>query len=299
MARKQIRLKNSDRVFTTVIVFGLILVAVCTLFPFLDVVLTSITPTEEIVKNAKKLIAFPQRPTLSHYQFVLGSNRAIGRAMGVTFFRTVVGTFLNLCVTALTAYPLSKSFLPGRSFLMKIFFFPMIFSAGMIPQYLVVKSLGLTDSLWAFILPGILNIYNMIIMRTFFAGIPDELEESAKIDGCSNFKTLLKIVLPLSAPVLASVGLFYAVWHWNSFFDAVLYITDRKLWPLQTLLREILLSTSMSELLGGGGSLSEAMPPSTAVINATIIISCLPIIIVYPFIQKHFVKGVMVGSIKG
>ena len=299
MDQKRIRAKYNDRIFTFVIAFGLILVAICTLFPFLDVVLTSITPTEEIVKNAKKLIAIPQKPTLSHYKFVLGSNRAIINAMGVTVFRTVLGTFLNLCVTALTAYPLSKPFLPGRSFLMKIFFFPMIFNAGMIPQYLVVKSLGLTDSLWSFILPGILNVYNMIIMRTFFAGIPNELEESARIDGCSNFKTLLKIVLPLSAPVLASVGLFYAVWHWNSFFDAVLYITDRKLWPLQTLLREILLSTSMSELLGGGGTLAEAMPPSTAVINATIIISCLPIILVYPFIQKHFVKGVMVGSIKG
>lgn len=297
--RAGIRKRGGDSVFTAAISFVLLLIAVCTLFPFLDVVLTSITPTEEIVRNAKAFISIPQHPTLAHYQFVLGGNRSIIRAMGVTVFRTVLGTFLNLCVTALTAYPLSKSYLPGRNAIMKYFFFTMIFSAGMIPQYLVVKTLGLTDSVWAFILPGIMNVYNMIIMRTFFSGIPMEMEEAAKIDGCSDFKILLRIILPVSTPVLASIGLFYAVWHWNAFFDAVLYITDRNLWPLQTLLREILLSTSMSELLGGGGSLSDAMPPSTAVINATIIISCLPIILVYPFVQKYFVKGVMVGSVKG
>ena len=138
----------------------------------------------------------------------------------------------------------------------------------------------------------------MIIMRTFFRSIPEELEEAARIDGCSEMKILLKIVLPLSMPVLASIGLFYAVWHWNAFFDAVLYITDRKLWPLQTLLREILLSTSISELQQGN-LLADSMPPSTAVIAASIMISTIPIVCVYPFLQKHFVKGVMVGSVKG
>lgn len=294
-----IRLRTGDRIFTGILSLILLLIAACTLFPFLDVVLTSVTPMEEIVKNAKALIALPQNPTLSHYQFVLSGNNSIIRAMGVTVFRTVAGTLLSLSVTALTAYPLSKKYLPGRGALMKFFFFTMIFSAGMIPQYLVVRTLGLTDTLWAFILPGVLNVYNMIIMRTFFSGIPDELEEAARIDGCSDFMILVRIILPVSTPVLASIGLFYAVWHWNSFFDAVLYINDRVLWPLQTLLREILLTTSMSELLGSGGSLSDVMPPSSAVINATIIISCLPIILVYPFIQKYFVKGVMVGSVKG
>lgn len=157
----------------------------------------------------------------------------------------------------------------------------------------------MTDTIWAFILPGVLNVYNMIIMRTFFMGVPEELEEAARIDGCGDFKILFQIVLPVSKPVLASIGLFYAVWHWNSFFDAVMYITDRNLWPLQTLLREILLTTSTSELLGNTGSLADATPPSTAVIDATIMISCIPIMLVYPFLQKHFAKGVMVGSIKG
>lgn len=298
-SRKSLKRPGSDLVFSIVNAILLILIAVCTLVPFLDVALMSITPTKEIVKNAKALIVIPKSPTLSHYRYVLNGNGTILRAMGVTIFRTVVGTAVSLCVTVLTAYPLSKKFLPGRNILMKYFFFTMIFSAGMIPSYLVVKMFGLTDSLLAFILPNALNVYNMIIMRTFFLGIPAELEESTRIDGCGEWKALLKVVLPLSTPVLASIGLFYAVWHWNSFFDAVLYITDRKLWPLQTLLREILLSTSMSELLGGSGSLSEAMPPSTAVINATIMISCIPIMAVYPFIQKYFVKGIMVGAIKG
>lgn len=297
--RKRIRQSRGDTVFSFINMVILTFVGICTLFPFLDVVLTSITPTEEIVKGAKNLLTIPSHPTLSHYEFVFRGNQAILRAMGVTVFRTVVGTLLNLLVTALTAYPLSKKGLPFRNGLMKYFFFTMIFSAGMIPTFLVVKSLHLTDTIWAFILPGLLNVYNMIIMRTFFSGLPDELEEAARIDGCGDFRILFEIILPVSKPVLASIGLFYAVWHWNSFFDAVMYITDRNLWPLQTLLREILLSTSMSELLGGGGSLSEAMPPSTAVIDATIMISCIPIILVYPFLQKHFAKGVMVGSIKG
>lgn len=269
-----------------------------TLFPFLDVVLTSITPTVEIVKNAKKLLSIPQHPTFSHYIYILKGDTAIVRAMMVTLFRTIVGSSLSMVVTVLTAYPLSKKFLPGGNFFMKVFFFTMIFNGGMIPTYLVVRSVGLTDSLWAFILPCLLNVYNMIIMRTFFRGIPAELEEAAKIDGCSDWKLLGLIILPISMPVMASIGLFYAVAHWNAFFDTILYVTDRRLWPLQTLLREILLSTSVSELQVGN-IMSDATPPSTAIIAATIMISTVPIICVYPFLQKHFVKGVMIGSVKG
>ena len=173
----------------------------------------------------------------------------------------------------------------------------MIFSGGMIPTYLVVKSYHLTNTIWALIVPGLLNVYNMIIMRTFFEGIPEDLEEAARIDGCSEWKALIKIILPVSKPALASVGLFYAVWHWNSFFDVVLYITKRELWPLQTLLREIVLTMSMAEL---NASLADvATPPSSAVIAATVIVSILPILLVYPFLQKHFVKGVMIGAVKG
>lgn len=202
-----------------------------------------------------------------------------------------------MIITVLTAYPLSKKFLPGRSVFMQIFFFTMIFSGGMIPTYLVVKMFGLVDTIWALIIPSLLNVYNMIIMRTFFEGIPEELEDAAKIDGCSEWKTLLKIVLPVSKPALASIGLFYAVWHWNSFFDVVLYITKRELWPLQTLLREVVLTMSMAELNASMADL--ATPPSSSVIAATVMVSTIPILVVYPFLQKYFVKGVMIGAVKG
>jgi putative aldouronate transport system permease protein len=293
----KIKQAKGDRVFSGINYIILILIAISTLFPFLDVVFTSITPTVEIVKNAKQLIAIPKNPTLGHYIYILKGNSPILHAMLVTVLRSVGGTTLSLIVTALTAYPLSKKYLYGRNTIMKFFFFTMIFNGGMIPTFLVVRSLGLIDTFWALILPSMLSIYNMIIIRTFFMSIPEELEEAARIDGCSDFMILIKIIFPLSTPVLASIGLFYAVAHWNAFFDAVLYITNRKLWPLQTLLREILLSTSVSELQLS--MLNEATPPSNAIISATIMISTVPIICVYPFLQKYFVKGVMIGSIKG
>ncbi len=297
-ARNKIRTRRGDRIFAVINYTILVLVAFVTLFPFLDVVFTSITPTEEIVLNAKKIIAAPQHPTFSHYRYIFSGNRQMINSMIITVIRTSVGTLLSLVITALTAYPLSKRYLPGVNGIMKVFFFTMIFYGGMIPTFLVVKSYRMVDTIWALIIPEMLSVYNMIIMRTFFRSIPDELEEAARIDGCSDVKTLVKIVLPLSMPVLASIGLFYAVWHWNAFFDAVLYITDRNLWPLQTLLREILLSTSISELQQGN-LLADSMPPSSAVIAASIMISTVPIVCVYPFLQKHFVKGVMVGSVKG
>lgn len=296
--KNRIRARRGDRIFAVINYTILTLIAFVTLFPFLDIVFTSITPTEEIVLNAKAVIALPQHPTLSHYRYILTGNRQMIDAMGITLLRTLAGTLLSLTITALTAYPLSKRYLPGVNGIMKVFFFTMIFYGGMIPTFLVVKSYRMVDTIWALIVPEMLSVYNMIIMRTFFRSIPDELEEAARIDGCSEIKILVRIVLPLSMPVLASIGLFYAVWHWNAFFDAVLYITDRKLWPLQTLLREILLSTSISELQQGN-LLADSMPPSSAVVAASIMISTIPIVCVYPFLQRHFVKGVMVGSVKG
>ena len=274
----------------------LVFIGLITLFPFLDVVFNSLTSSKELVENAKSVIAIPKNPTLENYKYVLSGN-SIFRAYGVTIFRTIAGTLLNMIVTVLTAYPLSKKFLPGRSALMQVFFFTMIFSGGMIPTYLVVKSFKLNNTIWALIVPSLLNVYNMIIMRTFFEGIPDELEEAARIDGCSEWKTLIKIILPVSKPTLASISLFYAVWHWNAFFDVVLYITDRKLWPLQTLLREVVLTMSMAEL--NAQMADVATPPSSSVIAATVMVSTVPILVVYPFLQKYFVKGVMVGAVKG
>lgn len=293
---KKVKQSAGDWIFMIIIYLLLIAAGIATLFPFLDVVFTSLTSSKELAENAKAVIAIPRHPTLSNYEYVLSGN-SIFRAYGVTIFRTLVGTVLNMVITVLTAYPLSKKFLPGRSFLMQIFFFTMIFSGGMIPTYLVVKSYHLTNTIWALIIPSLLNVYNMIIMRTFFEGIPEDLEEAARIDGCSEWKALVRIILPISKPVLASVSLFYAVWHWNSFFDVVLYITDRRLWPLQTLLREIVLTMSMAELNASMADVSAPLSP--AVISATVMVSTIPILLVYPFLQKHFVKGVMIGAVKG
>lgn len=292
----KVKLSMGDRIFTIVVYLILIVAGIATLFPFLDVVFTSLTSAKELVENAEKVIAIPRHPTLQNYEYVL-SGQSIFHAYGVTIFRTVVGTVFNMLITVLTAYPLSKKFLPGRSVIMQIFFFTMIFSGGMIPTYLVVKSYHLTNTIWALIIPGMLNVYNMIIMRTFFEGIPEDLEEAARIDGCSEWKALAKIILPVSKPVLASISLFYAVWHWNSFFDVVLYITERKLWPLQTLLREIVLTMSMAEL--NANMADVATPPSSSVVAATVMVSVIPILLVYPFLQKYFVKGVMIGAVKG
>lgn len=298
IARHKNRVKQStgDMIFSGLVNIILIIIGIITLFPFLDVVFNSLMSSKELVESAKSLLAIPKHPTLENYKYVLNGQR-IFSAYGITIFRTVVGTFSNMVITVLTAYPLSKKFLPGRSAFMQIFFFTMIFSGGMIPTYLVVKTFGLVDSIWALIIPSLLNVYNMIIMRTFFEGIPEEMEDAARIDGCSEWGTLLKIVLPVSKPALASISLFYAVWHWNSFFDVVLYITKRELWPLQTLLREVVLTMSMAELNASMADL--ATPPSSSVIAATVMVSTVPILVVYPFLQKYFVKGVMIGAVKG
>lgn len=295
-SRQKVRQSKVDCIVTILIYIILVIIGLMTLFPFMDVVFNSLTSSKELVENAKAVIAIPKHPTLENYKYVLSGN-SIFRAYGVTVFRTVVGTLLNLVITVMTAYPLSKKFLPGRNVLMQIFFFTMIFSGGMIPTYLVVKTFKLSNTIWALIIPSLLNVYNMIIMRTFFEGISEELEDAARIDGCSEWKTLLKIVLPVSKPTLASIALFYAVWHWNSFFDVVLYITDRKLWPLQTLLREVVLTMSMAEL--NAQMADVAAPPSSSVMAATVMVSTVPILAVYPFLQKYFVKGVMVGAVKG
>ena len=295
-SRQKVRQSKVDCIVTILIYIILVIIGLMTLFPFMDVVFNSLTSSKELVENAKAVIAIPKHPTLENYKYVLSGN-SIFRAYGVTVFRTVVGTLLNLVITVMTAYPLSKKFLPGRNVLMQIFFFTMIFSGGMIPTYLVVKTFKLSNTIWALIIPSLLNVYNMIIMRTFFEGISEELEDAARIDGCSGWRTLLQFVRGVSLPILASIALFYAVWHWNSFFDVVLYITDRKLWPLQTLLREVVLTMSMAEL--NAQMADVAAPPSSSVIAATVMVSTVPILAVYPFLQKYFVKGVMVGAVKG
>ena len=272
---RTVRRLKSDKIFTAVDVIILFLLAVITLYPFLDTFLTSLSPTVDLMRNAKKIIRIPSYIDWNNYAYVLQGAQTL-TSIKITVSRTLVGTVLCLTITALTAYPLSKKDLPAGKAIMGAFLFTMVFQAGMIPTFLAVRQYRLLDTFWALLLPEILSVYNMIIMRTFFSSLPNELMEAAAIDGCSEMGILLRIVLPLSAPVLASIGLFYAVWHWNSWFDAVLYITDRQLWPMQTLLREILLSSSLSEL-EQGSILEGAMPPATTVQAAAIMISVIPI----------------------
>ena len=220
-----------------------------------------------------------------------------------TVFYTVVGTLVNLLMTVCAAYPLSRKDFVPRNFLMFLFMLTMYFSGGLIPTYLVVSRLGLLDSRWAMIIPGACSIYNVIITRTYFINsIPSTLQEAATLDGANSFQYLLKIVLPLSKPIIAVIGLYYAVGHWNDFYTALLYIYDAKLMPLQSFLRDMLMSNklTMNSTTGMDAAAVEAkMKLAQTLKYSAIIVSTIPVLCIYPFIQKYFVKGIMIGSVKG
>ncbi len=293
------RISRGDRLFGFFNALFLSAISFTTLVPVVSVILMSLTPVTDLNRASSSILLIPSYLTLNNYIWLFRGSMRLVSAYGITISRTILGTALCLMVTVMTAYPLSKKYLPGRSPIMMLFFFTMLFSGGMIPTYLVVDTLGLTDTFWALLLPCALSVYNMILMRTYFQGIPEELDESARIDGASDIKILFKIILPISTPALASIGLFYAVMHWNAFVDGVLYIRDRSLWPLQLLMREILQNNSVAELSLGGLIEDPMRPSANLIINVIIVVSALPIMCVYPFIQKYFVKGLMIGSIKG
>ncbi|TBL80708.1 carbohydrate ABC transporter permease [Paenibacillus thalictri] len=272
----------------------LIVLSVFCLFPLLYVTIMSLTPEAEIVR--KGIVIIPDTITLRAYREMLGSSHGLGAAYQVTLFRTIVGTALSLFFTAITAYPLSRKYLPGRSAFLLYIVFTMLFSGGLIPTYLLVRYLGLLNTVWSLIVPGMLSAFNLVIMKGFFEQLPVELEESARVDGSGDMTILMKIIVPLSLPVMATIGLFYAVWHWNSYFDAIMYIHKADQLPLQVVLRNILLNVqAISNDLN-----NEDQPVGTLALQmAAVVLSTLPILIVYPFIQKHFTKGVLLGSIKG
>ncbi|OXM87520.1 carbohydrate ABC transporter permease [Paenibacillus rigui] len=269
--------------------------AVCVL-PFLYILAASLTAPEELLQ--KGFILIPTKFSLVGYEYIL-STEIILSSLGVSIFITVAGTLANLFFTALMAYPLAQKDLMGSKLFMKLIVFSMLFSGGMIPTYLVVRYTGLLDSPAALIVPGLISAFNLIIMRNFFQQLPEGLEEAARIDGCSDIGILFRIVLPLSAPVLASLALFYAVGHWNAYFNAILYINDNTYWPIQVWLRQIVILSEGG--IGDSAQFSDdfVAPPAETVKMAVIIISTLPILIVYPFLQKHFAKGALLGSVKG
>ncbi|SER42715.1 putative aldouronate transport system permease protein [Gracilibacillus ureilyticus] len=269
-------------------------VGLITVIPFLYVIAGSFASDTELATRSFFLI--PNDFTTTAYDYIFSTNAVI-RSLGVSILVTVLGTIVSMILTLTMAYPLSRSSMVGRNFILNLILFSMLFGGGMIPTYLLVKSLGLLDSIWALILPMAINPFNLIIVKTFFQQLPKELEDASKIDGCTEFQTFWRVMLPLSKPVIATFTLFYAVFYWNDFFQALLYLTDTTKWPIQLLLQQLVMVAN-----SGIGDLQEAQlyePPEESVKLAVIVIATVPILLFYPFLQKHFAKGVMLGSVKG
>ncbi|MGO4499744.1 carbohydrate ABC transporter permease [Paenibacillus sp. 2RAB27] len=287
---------KKDKVIDACIYTVLTVAALVTLFPLYYVIIVSLTPYIEVLKNGGFVI-WPEHWTLQAYKEVFQSAR-IPQALKITVFITIVGTTLNLVVTTLLAYPLAKKSVPGRNFILMAIFFTMIFSGGIIPLYMVVRSIGLYDSVWALIVPGMVSTFNLLIVKTYFENLPVEVEEAARVDGCGELATLWRIVLPLSAPIMATIGLFYGVTHWNEYFKGIFYISDKTLMPMQVVLRSMIQTLNISTELSLNSLVLDALPPET-IKMAVVVVATLPMLIIYPFLQKYFVKGTMLGSIKG
>lgn len=287
----------SDRWLGRINAVILIFLAVIVLYPIWYCVIASVSDPMAVL-NAKVWI-WPEGFNLKGYQKVFEHERLwIGYKNSLVY--TAIGVSINLMMTILAAYPLARTELKGRGMMMAIFVFTMFFSGGLIPTYLVVKTLHLDNSMWALILPGAINTYNLIVMRTFFQNsIPSELYDAALVDGCSNTRMLLRIVLPLSKPIIAIMFLFYSVEHWNSYFNAMIYLSDRNLQTLPIVLREILIQYSNQSMSITDDGATEQMLQSESIRYASIILASLPMLLIYPLVQKYFVKGVMVGAIKG
>jgi len=275
-------------------VVGLTLLVLVMLLPFAYVVAVSFSSYKDVAGG--RFVLFPANPTLDAYRAVL-SGGIVVRALQVSIGITLVGTFVNLLLTVSLAYGLSRPAVRGSRALLYLVLFTMLFWPGIIPSYLLVKELGLLNTYAALILPGAINAFNLIILRNFFMNIPPELLDSARVDGAGDLRVLWDITLPLSKAVLAVVGLFYGVAHWNSFFQATLYLNDSSMWPIQLVLRQYVLQGSP---LGGlSVNPNQPPPPMQTVQMAVVVIATVPILLVYPFLQRHFTKGVLTGAIKG
>ncbi|WP_066186809.1 MULTISPECIES: carbohydrate ABC transporter permease [Gracilibacillus] len=289
---------SDDKWFDIAVVIISAIILIIVLYPLIFVVSASFSNPEKVMNGEMWL--FPVDFSLDAYTEIL-KNGEVWNGYKNTIIYTVGGTFINIVLTTLAAYPLSRRDLPGRNLFMFIITFTMFFSGGLIPTFLIVQELGLVDTMWAMMIPNAIATYNLIVMRTYFqSSIPWEIQESAMIDGCNNIHMLWKIILPLSKPILAVMILFYAVGHWNAFFNALIYLRDDGLYPLQLVLREILLVTQASATDGlDSFGLGDKLLLGESIKYALIIVASLPVLIMYPFVQKHFVKGVMIGSIKG
>ncbi|GAB2693697.1 carbohydrate ABC transporter permease [Paenibacillus thermoaerophilus] len=296
-APRRIKESFGERLFSAANYVFFVLLGAATLFPFLNVIAKSFSGEAAVVSGI--VTVYPIDFQIGTYKLVLGNSQFIN-SFKVTILVTVVGTLSSLLLTVLSAYPLSKPDLFARKSLLLLFVFTMLFNGGIIPTYLLMQNLGLVNTFYSLFITGLISVFNMLIVKNYFESLPESLEESAKLDGASNLRVLFSIVLPLSLPVLATIGLFYAVTLWNGYFNGMIYITDPELKPLQLYLKELVASTNdvmkMSGMIDVNSDLNQT---PEAVQAASIVTATVPILCVYPFLQKYFVKGVLVGSVKG
>lgn len=297
MKKKRVRL-NSDSVFDIITYIILTTIFIIVAYPLFFVIIASISDPAQVSNG--NVMFYPKGITLDGYRAVLKESQII-RGFLNSLHYTVVGTMVNLAVTIPAAFALSRPNLKGKGIIMIFFIIPMYISGGMVPTYLVVRELNLLDSMWSLILPGAVSIYNLIICRTFFHNTIDQgLVEAAKIDGCTNAKFFYHIALPLSGAVIAIMVLYYGVAHWNAYFSSMIYISTKEKFPLQLILRTLLMKIpTATEAAGDIQEAQRQLQIAELMKYSLIIVSSIPVLILYPFIQKHFVKGVMIGSIKG
>ena len=289
-------LTRGERIFEAFNVTILLIVGAAMIFPFLNMMAVSFSGDSAVLTG--KVILWPVDFQTSTYQYVTGQNQ-FWTSLKVTVLTTILGTAGSMIVTCMAAYPLAKTWLFGRKPITLFFVFTMLFSGGMVPSYLVMRAFGLINKLSVLILPSLISVYNTILLKNFFEEIPEEIEESAQLDGAGSMRTLISIILPMSLPALATIGLYYAVNYWNSYTNALLYITKNDLKPLQLYLYEVVSQTLNIEENLSMDEIDALALTTESVRSATIILSCLPIMCVYPFLQKYFVKGLRVGSVKG
>ncbi len=293
-------LSKGEKIANGFIVFFLLLLCFSMLYPFWNCVVIAFNEGLDTVLGG--ITFWPRKFTLENMKFVLQDPRIL-HAFGITVARTVAGTFLSIVVTSVMAFGLSRPELKYRNKYMTLALITMYFSGGMIPTYILIRDLGLRDTFWVYIIPGALNVWNMIIFRSFFSGIPKELVEAAMIDGANWYDIFLRIIVPVSLPVFATLALFTAVGQWNSWFDATLYVSNPNLMPIQNILNTILNSSTMREMMSKlPGSAANAMKSSQvtsrSISLATMLVATVPVLAIYPFVQRYFVSGVMLGSLK-
>ena len=289
------RLSRSERIFDIVNVTALLLISATMIIPLVHVMAVSLSETAAVMRNDVEL--WPVGMNWDNYLLVLENKRFV-HALMVTLFVVTVGTLLNMILTVFTSYPLSRSYFQARRFMTLFVIFTMVFQAPLIPAYLLVRDIGILDTIWALILPSALSAFNMIICITFLRSLPEELFEAARIDGMSERRIVTSIVTPLSKPILFTLLLFYAVFHWNSYYGALIYITNPDLRPLQLYIYMMLNQGETNTMLSSASQFATLDTSPQGLQMATVILATIPIVIVYPFIQKHFIKGSLVGSLK-